>query len=197
MAFLLYCGLFYGLFVASVYKNSASMVLSDKVLTIAGSIGSFCNGSSRFIWASAMDYFGFKKVYTVIMIMQLVACSTIYQARYNGDIYIGVVAMSFLCEGGHFSLFPAVCMKVFGTKSGGQICSILFWGAALSALSSFVITQVSKEINYQLVYQIALALTVVNCASLFFMSEEPMQKNSGEKAVAVVAASPTRNSNTI
>lgn len=52
MALLLFFGMFYGLYVASVYKTTAQNSLSDLTLTIAGAIGSVCNGSSRIAWAT-------------------------------------------------------------------------------------------------------------------------------------------------
>jgi hypothetical protein len=45
-------GSFYGLYVASVYKTFDQDNLSDKILTIAGALGSVCNGCSRIMWAS-------------------------------------------------------------------------------------------------------------------------------------------------
>jgi len=66
---MLYSGLFYGYFVATVYKSSASKVLDDNLLTTAGMIGSACNGGSRIIWATLMDKYGFKKIYSVLLIM--------------------------------------------------------------------------------------------------------------------------------
>ena len=58
---MIYTGLFYGVYMASVYKISAQEFISDKVLTTAGAIGAFCNGGSRLGWATIYDYYGFKK----------------------------------------------------------------------------------------------------------------------------------------
>lgn len=146
-------------------------------------LGSVCNGGSRFIWASMQDCLGFKKVYGIILAIQIFACSNIYSQRNNANLYVAIVCFSFLAEGGHFSIFPAVCAKVFGNKNGGQICSILFWFASLSALSGFILLQVQKEVNYQLVFYIALGMTVFNCVTLFFFDESPMQKTKDPKQV--------------
>ena len=79
--FLLFNGVFFGTYVASVYKGVALTYIDDETLTLAGSIGSFANGASRIIWASMMDYIGFKKVYLCLIILQLFASVFIYQAR--------------------------------------------------------------------------------------------------------------------
>ena len=51
---MLFNGVFFGVYVASVYKDVALKKgsINDADLTIAGAIGSFMNGSSRIIWAS-------------------------------------------------------------------------------------------------------------------------------------------------
>ena len=51
-ALLLFNGIFFGIYMGSVYKFAAEEVLDDKSLTIAGAIGSVCNGGSRVFWAS-------------------------------------------------------------------------------------------------------------------------------------------------
>jgi len=65
-------GVFFGIYVASVYKTVALGLINDRTLTIAGSIGSFINGSSRIFWASLMDKYGFKSTYFCLLLIQLV-----------------------------------------------------------------------------------------------------------------------------
>ena len=61
-------GTFFSLYIASAYKVSADdNFISNRDLTIAGSIGAVCNGSSRLIWASLVDKYRFKTVYGFIM----------------------------------------------------------------------------------------------------------------------------------
>jgi Na+/melibiose symporter-like transporter len=93
--------------------------LDDHVLSLAGSVGMLCNGISKFVWATMFDYIGFKKVYRILLFLQVIACSTIFFARDRAVLYVIVVSLTFFCEGGHFSLFPPTCVKIFGIKSGG------------------------------------------------------------------------------
>ena len=67
MALMLLFGIYYGLMLVNIYKLAAQDVLSDKVLTIAGAVGSVCNGTSRIVWASFQDKYGFKKVYRCLL----------------------------------------------------------------------------------------------------------------------------------
>jgi len=53
ISLILFNGLFFGLYMASVFKFAAQgTITDDKYLTLAGAVGSVCNGSSRVIWAS-------------------------------------------------------------------------------------------------------------------------------------------------
>lgn len=64
---MLYNGVFFGTYVASVYKDIALGIIDDPTLTLAGSIGAFMNGTSRIVWASAMDKVGFRWVYLILI----------------------------------------------------------------------------------------------------------------------------------
>ena len=52
LTILLGFGQFYTLYMANVYKNIALGLVSDKILTTAGAIGSVCNGLSRVMWTT-------------------------------------------------------------------------------------------------------------------------------------------------
>lgn len=66
---MLFNGVFFGTYIASVYKAINQDTLNDKILTVAGAIGSICNGGSRILWASLQDKFGFKKVYAYLLVI--------------------------------------------------------------------------------------------------------------------------------
>lgn len=78
LVFLSFNGNFFGLYMASVYKQMNLDILDDHILTTAGAIGSICNGGSRVIWGSLQDKFGFKKVFLLVMCVQLVLSFSIY-----------------------------------------------------------------------------------------------------------------------
>lgn len=65
---MLYFGIFYGVFMASVYKEIPEE-LEDDIKTWAGGLGSICNGCSRLFWASMQDKYGFRKVYGCVLVI--------------------------------------------------------------------------------------------------------------------------------
>lgn len=59
------------MYMASVFKSFGSVEgsIDDMTLTVAGSIGGACNGLSRVFWATLDDKFGFKKIYSIILVI--------------------------------------------------------------------------------------------------------------------------------
>ena len=98
---------FYGLYMASVYKNLGNEnEIDDFTLTLAGSLGSFSNGVSRFFWGVAADKIGFKKAYGILLCIQIVFSATIFFiVKLNKYLYVIWVMVSYCTLGGHFSIF--------------------------------------------------------------------------------------------
>jgi len=63
---------FFSLFMANNYKIFGLVKIEDdSFLTIVGSVGSVCNGGSRALWGILMDKFGFKKIFFLILVVQV------------------------------------------------------------------------------------------------------------------------------
>lgn len=171
---MLFNGIFYGIYVAAVYKTTAQEYLNDHVLTIAGMFGSVCNGGGRIFWAGLQDRFGFKTIYLVIMLIQLTISCTLWNVKDNNFLYPLWISLSFLCEGGHFSMFPTVTAKIFGIQFGGQIFTMMFFFISLSSTSGFLLANYVKQIDHQTMFYIAGGLTLLNIILLFFLEESEM-----------------------
>ena len=48
-----------------------SVIDNDQFVTIVGSLGSISNGLTRPLWATFFDKFGFRKVFLVLVILQV------------------------------------------------------------------------------------------------------------------------------
>lgn len=184
MSLILFLGIFYGVYISSVYKLTAQDFLLDHQLTLAGALGSVCNGCSRIFWASLQDKFGFKRVYFCLLLIQLGVSFTIFLVRKNVVLYTIWVCLSYLCEGGHFSMFPTAAVNIFGIENGGQIFSIMFQANSCSAIASFVVVQLTKENkNNHAVFNIAGILTAINFVLLYFFDDQPMKKPQKEETL--------------
>ena len=92
------------------------MKIDDQTLTIIGSVASVSNGCSRALWASAMDKFGFKKLFAINMLIQMGMAAGMGYLNGNAIGYLIMLAITMGCEGGLFSTFPVIATKIFGTK---------------------------------------------------------------------------------
>jgi len=103
--------------------------------------------------------------------------SAIWSCRFNPILYILAVGIAFLCEGGHFSMFPTACVNIFGIVNGGFVYSMMYCFIPLTSLASFAIVQLG--VDYPIVFYIGAALTAMNMVLLYFVDETPMEKPTG------------------
>lgn len=135
----------YGLYLASVYKAyGEEQINDDEFLTTVGAVSFLMNGLFRFILAQTMDLTSFKAVYSGVLVVQvrpkqLIVSVSLPFVSHSKPLFFLWVCISMACEGGHFSLFPAVTAKLFGKAKGGTVYSLLFYNFSLSSLLSFAL----------------------------------------------------------
>lgn len=176
-------GLFYPIYIASVYKPIAQDELKDSVLTIAGAIGSVCNGTSRVFWASLMDRFSFRSVYACLLLLELAVSLSIYYVRDQPVLYPIWVGLSYWCEGGHFSMFATAGVQIFGIKNGGTIFSVIFLATPVTSTLSFIL--IKENLPTQTILWVGSAMTAFNLVLLYFFNDKPFKPNRitfGEKS---------------
>jgi hypothetical protein len=74
-------GTYFGFLVSGNYKTFGKKYIhNDAYLTLIGAVGSMGNGFSRFVWATLLDKFDFKCLYTALLIINSALALTIYYA---------------------------------------------------------------------------------------------------------------------
>ena len=99
-----------GYYIVNSYKNFGETVPTlnnDEFLTLVSSISALFN-AARFVWSGALDKLCFKKVYGVLLIMQITLAFTIKLTEQSRASYAIMVCLTLFCIGGHFALFPNV-----------------------------------------------------------------------------------------
>lgn len=89
----------------------------DLFLTTVGSVGAASNGVSRFVWASLMDRFGYKKIFSCMLVIQAIIAGTFSSIADNKALYLIWYMISMSCQGGSLTMQPTITAKVFGPKS--------------------------------------------------------------------------------
>merc|ERR1712228_407962 len=98
----------FGCFFSHAFKTYGMNVqphppISDSTLTWAASIGSgTVNGLSRILMGAAVDKCGFKKLFTGLVVIQLINSLVCYSAAWYPAVYFACVLINFWCLGGLF-----------------------------------------------------------------------------------------------
>ena len=155
-----------GYFIASNFKNyGIGKISDDNFLTLIGSLSCVCNGGGRFIWGYIYDKFSFKSLYITMLFVQMLDIVTMrYIAEYKG-LYLLWVCIALLCEGGHFVLIPAYCLKIFGPEVGGKAYSVILMGIAFANLTQFGLNLGLREyIGFENEFYIYLGFSAISMA---------------------------------
>ena len=172
-------GVFYGAYMTSVYKAVSIEHLGDGTLTTAGAIGAVCNGASRIVWATLQDKYGFKRVYFVLLVIQLLVSALVYPLRADAPAYLLCVALSFACGGGHFSMFPRASVEVFGLQNGGQIFTAMFFAIPVSSNVGLLLARYAQpHVGAQSIFWFASLLTLLNIILLHWFDESPLRASA-------------------
>lgn len=84
----------------SSFKNLGSIRgnIDDRTLTWFGSVSFVLAGIAKIIWASLVDIYGFKKIFSIVLALQiLMATSIYYLVEMNQWLYMICVFISFIC----------------------------------------------------------------------------------------------------
>ena len=88
------------------------------MLSEAASASGIVQFVTRITIGTLYDYLGFKKIFSVLMILNAINGVVCYQVRDTMWIYIICVELNYLVLAGIFAVFPAAVIKTFGLKHG-------------------------------------------------------------------------------
>ena len=84
-----------------------------------GSFGALFTGFLKVIWATLLDYYQFKSVYSILLTIQVCLLLCVHWAVFQAWSYSIVICLSFMCDGSMAAILPVVTLNVFGIKRGG------------------------------------------------------------------------------
>jgi len=141
-------------------------------LTVVGSVSSVFGGL-RFFWSAAMDYTGsFKKPYFVLLCIQIVFGFTFVLTNHYKAMFFIWVCVIIFCEGGHFTLVPTACAKMFGEHAPLVFGFAFSFGSVSQIISSVLVTFLLDKIGFGPFYYASGALSVLALVVLIFFFEE-------------------------
>eukprot|EP00347_Sterkiella_histriomuscorum_P010404 403376433 len=155
-------------------KSYGSTKFNDDIyLTIVGAVAFLFSAFAKFGWGTAQDYLGFKKVYLMVLAIQILCCLSLNSVADQKDLYLIWIVFIFLCEGAHFVIFPALASDIYGSSLGARIYSLLFFGNATGACLGIVSSKfLLPQIGYEGVFIIYGVLSIISALLLFAFNKK-------------------------
>jgi len=89
-------------------------------------------------------------------------------------LYFIVVSFSVFCEGGHFTLVPAVTKTIYG-KRASEIYGILMIYTGLSSITSVIlVNSLLNKLGYIFFFNLGCGFTVISLILLAFFEEKKL-----------------------
>ncbi|AJE97586.1 oxalate/formate MFS antiporter [Pandoraea apista] len=104
------------------------------LLTMTLSIDNLCNGFTRPLCGFVSDKIGRENAMFIIFLGEGVAMLGLMHFGQNPYMFVFFAAMTFLCWGEIFSIFPALCADTFGSKNAASNAGTLYTAKGTAAL---------------------------------------------------------------
>jgi len=172
----------YPYYIASNFKIYEEIdVSAETFITVVGSIGAVVNGLSRGMWSAIQDKVGFKIVYMTLLALEILVSFTFVAIHKVKALYLIWVMISFATLGGHFSIFPTLCAKIYGPTMGGKIYAIIFTSFATATLMNWILSKQTskKNIEYNVLFYILASMSVLAFIMAIFFNETTKVETRG------------------
>ena len=175
------CTLTFGFLLTNTYRKFAEKNQhKENIIAILCQVFTLLNTFSRLIWGFISDKIGFKILYSIVCINQLICGSLIYFLKDNIVTYFIVVCFGVLSFSGHVILFPNLIHTKFGVENSVYllgICGIFAGIAALiGPIISLFVLKDGKIEAYLKIYIIGTAPTIISLLITFFIKVDKMIK---------------------
>jgi MFS family permease len=160
-------------------------LLNEKVLSNLSKVAAIMNGSGRLLWGALFDKFGFKKLYILIVAVEIGISSTIFQFGNNTIMYFIMVCVTALLLAGNIALMIPLYPKIFGIKYGTEVNGICIALYSFTCILGPVVAKfvVHEKKDYQRLYLSGTVLAVISFIVVCMFKEEPFVFKSDKKAI--------------
>ena len=180
----------YGMFMAHVYKYFGVIHINDDFfLTMVGSFGAVMNGGSRSIWSTFQDKYSFKRIFGILLIIQITLSGSLVSIASIGEgnslgkpLYMIWICASFFCLGGHFSMFPTVTSRLYGVVTGSEVYGILFTSFSFATIGGRVLSDLLLDTyGYNIIFYILWGFSILSGILLCIFDMDKTNQLKAEK----------------
>lgn len=159
---LAFCCSMYNYFLNAAWKKlyPHQFDVDDTKMSLLLSIGALCNSIFRLGVGILLMRFSFKTLYLINIVIAVFNSLTILQLATTyevGAIYLG---FAFGGLGTQITLFPTICLKLFGPVVGPKIYPCAFFMFSAASMCQYMVLKLANE-NWQLITRIFAGVTIV------------------------------------
>lgn len=181
-----FCTLYFCFMVTNTNRSFGQLnLLNEKVLSNLSKVAAIINGSGRLVWGALFDKFGFKKLYILIVAVEIGISSTIFQFGNNTIVYFIMVCVTALLLAGNIALMIPLYPKIFGIKYGTEVNGICIALYSFSCILGPVVAKfvVHERKDYQRLYLSGTVLAVISFIVVCMFKEEPFVFKNDKKTI--------------
>ena len=113
-----------------------SVNISDRLLTWAASAAAVLQAVTRLSFGYLYDKVGFKKLFNILMVINVVNSVICYPARDYPPLYFVCILLNYMVYAGIFAIFPTPAAQTFGPRYGAQVYSIILVAGLVAAIAN-------------------------------------------------------------
>jgi MFS family permease len=167
---------YFNTFFGNVYKSYGSGIggIDDETLTWTASIGAISNCISRLVFGKLIDKMGFKKLYTILLFLQLTNTVISYFCVHIAPIYFFCVLLNNFCLGASFLCMTTVCARIFGSRWGASVYSVVLIGSLISSTLNIGNAQLIDLTGGFFISFLSTFLATLFCFAILYSFEEKL-----------------------
>jgi OFA family oxalate/formate antiporter-like MFS transporter len=175
--------------IANDYKFAKDMVSFLGIfpvlplLTLTLMVDNVANGFTRPLCGFISDRLGRENTMLIVFVGEGLAMLGLMQYGHDPILFMVFAAMTFLCWGEIFSIFPALCADTFGAKNAAGNAGALYTAKGTAALIVPFTSWLSAGGNWNNVFIIAAAISIAAGLAAKFLLQ-PLRKRTIEEANA-------------
>jgi len=162
------------------------------LLTMALSIDNLCNGFTRPLCGFVSDKIGRENTMFIIFLGEGVALLGLMEFGHNPYLFMLFAAMTFLCWGEIFSIFPATCADTFGSKYAAANAGTLYTAKGTASMLVPLASVLASIGSWNAVF-ITAAVTSIAAGLCAKFVLAPMRKRWIENTLAETSAESSIN----
>lgn len=148
--------------------------IDESLLGNLANIYAIVSGCSRLIWGILFDKFGFKKLYLLLVLVEIIDSATIYFSVSKPLLYCFQVCLGAFILAGNVSLIIPIYPKVFGLKYSTIIYGIATFFLSFGSMISPTLTKilVKEKSDYKYLFWASTCFSIVSFISCLTFKEE-------------------------